>query len=44
MLTHTAEFRPLWPIVFFLPWLALGLASLFWSMRRPHASVSRSTR
>lgn len=43
MLTHVG-FRPLWPVVLFLPWLAVGVASLLWSMRRSSHSGSRAHR
>ena len=28
MLSGNIGFRPLWPVIFFLPWLSLGIACL----------------
>jgi hypothetical protein len=33
-------FRPSWPIVFFFPWLALGIAFLLQSVRKPALPAS----
>jgi hypothetical protein len=44
MFVHAA-FRPLWPVIFFLPWLFLGIAYLIEWLRRsrmgPRASAPR---
>lgn len=39
MFVH-AGFRPLWPVVFFFPWLLLGIAFLLQSVRKPALSAS----
>ena len=36
----TAGFRPLWPVIFFLPWLILGIAYLLESVRRRRARAA----
>jgi hypothetical protein len=35
MLAHAAA-RPLWPVVFFLPWLVLGITYLIEAVRHRH--------
>ena len=37
----TAGFRPLWPVIFFLPWLILGIAYLLESVRHRRARAAR---
>lgn len=32
MFTHAAGFRPLWPVILFLPWLLVGTAWLLRSL------------
>ena len=44
MFAH-AGFRPLWPVVFFLPWFLLGVAYIFQALlqpRSPMASIGRT--
>ena len=41
MFAH-AGFRPLWPVIFFVPWLLLGLAFLLQSMHRPAPAPRRT--
>src|SRR6266481_9203748 len=36
----TAGFRPLWPVIFFLPWLILGIAYLLESVRHRRARAA----
>ena len=35
-----AGFRPLWPVIFFLPWFFLGIAYLFESVLRRRARTA----
>jgi hypothetical protein len=36
----TAGLRPLWPVIFFLPWLILGIAYLLESVRHRRAGAA----
>ena len=44
MFAHAAGFRPLWPVILFLPWLLVGAAWLVRSLLPAEKQLVRAVR